>query len=492
MTDSLREAPQAERPPQPGRLERPGARPPSPREVLRDLGPDQLVNGLIGMIFSMTGPVAVILAVGARAGLPQSLVASWIFGVFVFNGLLTILAAWIYRQPLGFFWTIPGTVVVGQALMSLTWAEVIGAYVVSAVVMLVLGLSGKVDTVMNLLPMPVVMAMVAGVFLPFGLRLVGAVHDDVAVAAPMVVVFIVLTALPQLGRRLPPILGALVTGVVVVVATGRMSGHSLDGSWVASPVFTSPHFTWSAMGQLVLPLVITVLVVQNGQGMAVLTAAGHRPPMNAITIACGLVSLPAAAVGAVSTCLTGPTNALLTASGDRARQYTAAIWCGTLAVLFGCFAPGAGAPDAGRTGGLRGSARRTGDVEGAAGGLRHCLLRTSGDWCPGDFRGDCQQRPAAPHRCPLLGPRLRTPHRFARGSADIEDVAACTRTKNSGRSTSRTICTGSSDASTRAPSWPQVPSKTPRNSRPSCSSPPATGPTSRSSSPTTPTSGKDS
>lgn len=340
MTGSVVRTATAQAPPRPGRFERPGSRPPAPREVLRDLGRDQLVNGLVGMLFSMTGPVAVILAVGAGAGLAPSLVASWIFGVFVFNGLLTILASWIYRQPLAFFWTIPGTVVVGQALVNLTWAEVIGAYVVSALVMLALGLSGRVDAVMRLLPMPVVMAMVAGVFLPFGINLVAAVRDDAAVAAPMVGVFIVASAVPRIGRRLPPVLGALVIGVGVVLVTGRMSSSSLDGHWVASPVFTTPEFSWAAVGQLVLPLVVTVLVVQNGQGLAVLTSAGHRPPMNAVTLACGVVSLPAAAVGAVSTCLTGPTNALLTASGDRHRQYTAAIWCGALAVVFGCLAPG--------------------------------------------------------------------------------------------------------------------------------------------------------
>ncbi len=327
--------------PRPGRIEKPAVRPPGPRQVLRDLGRNELVNGLVGMIFSMTGPVAVILAVGSGADLPQSYVASWIFGVFAFNGLLTIVASWVYRQPLGFFWTIPGTVVVGQALATLTWPEVIGAYLVSAGVILALGFSGQVDAVMRSLPMPIVMAMVAGVFLPFGLRLVEAVQDDVGLAGPMVVVFVAATAVPSLGDRVPPILGALVAGVVVVVVDGRMASSSLDGRWLASPVLTAPDFSWAAIGQLVVPLVITVLVVQNGQGLAVLTAAGHRPPMNAVTIACGIVSFPAAAVGAVSTCLTGPTNALLTASGERSRQYTAAIWCGTLAIAFGLFAPGA-------------------------------------------------------------------------------------------------------------------------------------------------------
>jgi len=38
----------------------------------------------------------------------------------------------------------------------------------------------------------------------------------------------------------------------------------------------------------VVPLAITILLVQNGRGIAVLTAAGHGPLVGAITIAGGL------------------------------------------------------------------------------------------------------------------------------------------------------------------------------------------------------------
>lgn len=325
---------------EPGRFERPRQSPPRLRQVLADLGHHELVNGLVGLLFSVTGPVAVILTVGARGGLSEHQIASWVTGVFVLNGALTVVASWVYRQPLGFFWTIPGTVVVGQALGSLSWPEVVGAYVLSGLLMLALGLTGVVDRAMQLLPMPVVMAMVAGVFLSFGTDLVEALPADVALAGPMVLAFLAATAFPRLGQLLPPILAALVIGVGVVLTTGRLAPDSTTGPWVAQPVLQAPEFTWAAAVELVVPLVITVLVVQNGQGMAILTGAGHRPPMNFVTIACGLVSLPAAAVGAISTCLTGPTNALLTVSGTPRRHYTAAIWCGLLAIVFGCFAPG--------------------------------------------------------------------------------------------------------------------------------------------------------
>jgi benzoate membrane transport protein len=92
--------------------------------------------------------------------------------------------------------------------------------------------------------------------------------------------------------------------------------------------------------ELVVPLAITVLVVQNGQGFAVLAAAGHpRPPITAVTVACGLWSLLTAPFGTVSTCLTGPANAIISSSGERSRHYTAGIFVGVLALLFGLLAP---------------------------------------------------------------------------------------------------------------------------------------------------------
>ncbi|MGK5114125.1 MULTISPECIES: benzoate/H(+) symporter BenE family transporter [unclassified Geodermatophilus] len=320
-------------------LERPDRPLPGPRRVLRDAGPLYAANGLIGLVFAATGPVAVILAVGTEGGLSEEQLASWIFGAFFLNGVLTVLACWLYRQPLAFFWTIPGTVLVGPALTHLAWPEVVGAFVATGLLVLALGLTGWVRRAMAVVPMPIVMAMVAGVFLRFGVDLVHALRDDVAIAAPMVITFVVLSALPGLGRRVPPLIGALVVGAGAVALSGRFAPTAAGGNWFASPVLTAPQWSPQALVELVVPLAITVLVVQNGQGVAVLRAAGHAPPTNAVTVACGAWSLLAATVGTVSTCLTGPTNALLSASGERSRQYTAGIVCGLLAVVFGLCSP---------------------------------------------------------------------------------------------------------------------------------------------------------
>lgn len=307
--------------------------------VASDFGPVYASNGFIGWLFAATAPVAIILTVGSHGGLSEAEIASWIFGVFFVNGLITILFSWLYRQPLAFFWTIPGTVLVGQSLTHLSFQQVVGAYYVTAALMLVLGATGWVKRLMELAPLPIVMGMVAGVFLRFGLDLVHAVFDDTAIAGPMVVIWLLLTAVPQLGRRCPPIIGALLAGALVVIVLGRFDASSDLHFELVRPVIQTPAWSIPAIVELVVPLAITVLVVQNGQGFAVLKSAGHNPPVNAVTIACGLGAAVTAVVGGISTCLTGPTNAILVSSGERQRQYIAGIVVGLLAILFGLLAP---------------------------------------------------------------------------------------------------------------------------------------------------------
>jgi benzoate membrane transport protein len=304
-----------------------------------DFGPVYFVNGLVAFIFAASGPVAIILAVGTRGGLSASDLSSWIFGAFFVNGLISIAFCWFYRQPLVFFWTIPGAVLVGPALGHLTWPEVIGAFVATGLLMLALGLSGWVRRAMEAVPMPIVMGMVAGVFLRFGLDLVFAIRDDVWIAAPMVAAFLALGASQRLARFVPPLIGALAVGAVMVWALGRFEPGGAAASAFVRPNLYAPVFSWSAMIELVVPLAITVLVVQNGQGITVLRSAGHEPPVNAIAAACGAGSIVTAFVGAVSTCLTGPVNAIISSSGERHRHYTAGIFVGLLALGFGLFAP---------------------------------------------------------------------------------------------------------------------------------------------------------
>ena len=313
---------------------------PGPASSARDLSAENAVNACVAFAFAATGPVAIVLAVAARGGLSEPQTASWLFGAFFLNGLLSIAFSAAYRQPLVFFWTIPGTVLVGPALAHASFNEMVGAFVVTGVLMLGLGLSGVVRRVMDAVPMPIVMGMVAGVFLPFGLDWIKAFESDLAIALSMTATFLVLSAIPALARRLPPLIVAMAVGLAAIALTRSGALPPIDaGTIFAAPLVVVPHFAPSTLVELVVPLAITVLVVQNGQGIAVLRAAGHTPPVNAIAAACGAWSILAGLVGTVSTCLTGPTNAILSTGRDRRTHYAGGILVGLLAVVFGLFSP---------------------------------------------------------------------------------------------------------------------------------------------------------
>lgn len=322
-----------------GAIERPQLSRPTLRDIARDLGPQEIGNGLVALLFSASGPIAVILAAAASGNLTPEQTSSWIFGAFLGNGLLTLFLTWFYRSPQAYFWTIPGTIIVGDALTRLTFSEVIGAYMVTGVLVFLLGWSGLIGRLMAWLPATIVMAMVAGIFLRFGLELVYAIIDAPLIALPMFLVFILLTALPRAAAVAPPVAVAAVVGTVMVLLLGELSPGALDNGIVASPLITAPTFSFAAMAELVIPLTITVVIVQNGQGIAVLRAAGHRPGVNLAAAASGLWSIPVGLLGTTSTCLTGPTNALIVSGPRKERHYTAAMVTAVGAILVGLVSP---------------------------------------------------------------------------------------------------------------------------------------------------------
>lgn len=320
-------------------FEKPDRPAPWPGEVLADFDQHNLVNGVVAMLFAATGPLVILLSVATEGGLSREDTASWIFAAFGLGGVFTVLVSWFYRQTQAIMWTIPGAVLVGTALGHLSFQEIIGAYLVCGVIMFVLGLSGAVARIMALIPLPIVMGMVAAVFLRFALAAVAAFESATAMAIAMLAAFLIASRFKAIGQVLPPILAALIAGVLLLPWTpGGGNFSELEFSF-AQPILYRPVFSWAAIAELTLPLLVTVIGIQNAQGFAILRQAGYRPPQNVLTMICGLGTLSFGIFGSVPTCVTGPANAILNNSGKLEKRYAGAILFGLLAIAFGVSAP---------------------------------------------------------------------------------------------------------------------------------------------------------
>jgi benzoate membrane transport protein len=312
---------------------------PTWRETLSALDRHTVTNAFIAWLYAVTGPLAILLAVASKAGFGQEQLATWLFGAYAIGGLLSILTSYLYRHPSGIAFSIPGAILIGPALDHLRFSEVVGASLAAGALIAVLGVTGWVRKVMSLCPLPVMMGMVCGVFLPFGLKIVTGFQDNFWIAFAIVAAFLMASAVPAIGKMLPPIIAALIAGAAAGLVVGGGAPTSSVHFAIVEPIFFAPEFSFRALFELVLPLAITVVGIHNPQGFAALEAASYKPPINALTLACGIGTIVAALVGSVPTCVAGPSNAIMCASGEPRQRFVAGMVYGLLFVLFGVLAP---------------------------------------------------------------------------------------------------------------------------------------------------------
>ncbi len=297
-------------------------------------------NALIAWLFGVTGPLLIVLNSARLGNLPPATTVAWIFAIYFFTGIGSIVLSLYYRQPVALAYTIPGAVLVGTALGHLTFPEVVGAYLLTGLLVTVLGVTGVVKRVMAWLPTPIMMGMVAGVLMPFGVNAVKSLVQAPVLAGGTFAAFLAVSMFPPLAKKVPPVLVALVTGIILATWQGAAQWDQVTFA-LATPQLFAPQWSLSAALELVIPLAITVVVVQNGQGLAILQSMGFSGPTNALTVATGGLSILQAFFGGVSACIAGPMTAAIAGptSGVREGRYATGVILGVAWLIFGLLAP---------------------------------------------------------------------------------------------------------------------------------------------------------
>jgi benzoate membrane transport protein len=250
-------------------------------------------------------------------------------------GLCSAIPSMILKQPVMVAWSTPGAAVLATAGLAggFTMPQAVGAFMVCAVLIVLVGATGWFERVMNRIPVAIASALLAGVLARFGLQAFAAAQT----ALPLVVLMLLAYLL---GRRFLPRYAVpltLAASVVYVVTNGQFNAGALVLQW-AVPVFTAPEFTFSAFVSLALPLFIVTMASQNLPGVAAIRAAGYQIPISRIITMTGVATLLLAPFGAFALNLSAITAAICMgeeAHADKARRYTAAVACGLIYIAIG-------------------------------------------------------------------------------------------------------------------------------------------------------------
>lgn len=295
---------------------------------------------VVALSFSATGPVALIVSSAQQGGFSDAEMSSWIFAVFFFNGLATIAFSAVTRQPMVFLWSIPGTVLIAPVAAKYGLPAVIGTHLLCGVFLVAAGATRLINGIEHLVPIPIIMGMICGLFTQFAIGIVDSTLGAPLIGASMLVTFFGLLYCERnaLACRIPPILGAIVVGVIVMAWTGVDFPPFALETALASPVLHRPQWNLASVMELAIPMLVTIIFVQNSQGLAVVRQAGHRPSTRSVTSITGIMTLVTAPFCGCPTVLAGPCNAVLVSGGVRQHQYWGAVFVGLISLVIGIFA----------------------------------------------------------------------------------------------------------------------------------------------------------
>ena len=307
---------------------------------IRDLGKSLNARtwsaAIIASVFGCTGPILVCMAAAQNAGFSPAEVTSWVWSVYVFGGLLGIFLSLRYKLPIAGAWSIPGATMLSSSLVGFTFSEASGAFLIAGIIVLVLGLTGAIGKVMKYLPLPIVMAMIAGCMLRFGTGIITSASAAPVLGLAAIAGYFIL---PRFIKRFPPALAALICGVVAWLLMGGLQVEGAELSFMG-PMLVAPKFNPATILSVSVPLAALVVCAENAQAMGVLMGQGYQVPCNAMTIFSGIGGIVTSFFGGANANIAGPMTAICAgddAGEEKDKRYAASVLNGICFTLCGIF-----------------------------------------------------------------------------------------------------------------------------------------------------------
>jgi benzoate membrane transport protein len=275
--------------------------------------------GLLAVIISYAGPLAIFFQAARMAHVGTDVVASWVWAISMGAAVSGITLSWWLKQPIITAWSAPGTALLVSLFQNMPVSEAIGAYIVAGVCIFMLGLSWLFDKLVKRIPRGIACAMMAGILFQFGTNVFKSVAITPWLALGMLASYIVFR---RWAARYCLIL-VLMFGCALAIGLGLTNLQSVS-LHLTHPVFTMPTWTWRSTVSLAVPLTIVSLTGQFLPGFAILRTSGYRTPSRPVLIATGLASVVAAFAGGITIVIAAITAALCTgpdAHRDPKRRY---------------------------------------------------------------------------------------------------------------------------------------------------------------------------
>ncbi|MBF0658093.1 benzoate/H(+) symporter BenE [Psychrobacter sp. NG25] len=294
------------------------------------------VAGFLAVLISYAGPLIIFFQAAQAAQVSEAMMASWIWGVSIGAAVSGIYLSIKYKTPIITAWSAPGTALLVTVFPNMSINEAIAAYIVSGIVIFLVGATGSFDKILRWIPNGIAAGMMAGILFQFGLELFVATNTMPFIVFSMLGCYL-------MAKRFSPrytMIWVLLCGVILSVLLGKMNPVDIDLA-ITIPTVIWPEWTWNAVFNLAVPLILVSLTGQFLPGMAILNLSGYDTPAKPIVSITSLASLAVACVGGITIVLAAITAALCTGKDAhelKEKRYIAGVANGIFYLLGGLLA----------------------------------------------------------------------------------------------------------------------------------------------------------
>lgn len=295
-----------------------------------------LLAGFLAVVISYSGPLVIFFQAANAAQASQAMMSSWIWAISIGAGLSGLWLSWRLKTPVITAWSAPGTALLVTLFPAMSINEAVGAYIVAAALLLLIGVSGWFDRLIRHIPKGIAAGMMAGILFQFGVNTFRSVSTMPVLALGMVAAYV-------LCKKLAPryaVIVVMLAGAAIAWLGGQADLSAVRVSF-AQPQWIRPEWSWSATFSFAIPLALVSLSGQFLPGMAILKLSGYETSARPVMGVTGLASLAVACFGGITIVIASITAALCTGSDaheDPKRRYVAGMANGVFYVIGGTLA----------------------------------------------------------------------------------------------------------------------------------------------------------
>ncbi|MDN3019478.1 benzoate/H(+) symporter BenE family transporter [Paenibacillus sp. BSR1-1] len=305
------------------------------RVSYKDLNHKNISAGLIAGIFIITGPTALILEAATKGNFSTTQTILWIFAVYVFGGLFGIILPMYSRIPIVGGHTLTGIAFLTTMTSQFSYHELIGAYIISGILMVLIGFLGFFSKLIKLVPKEIISAMLAGMITNYMVNFIVSINKLILIGFIPLVAFFIFS---RWKIKIPPVIAAIVIGTILLIWFYPLNNIKWN-TGVIMPQTQLPDFNIVSFLSVSIPLAFLILSNDAAVAVGALEKNNYRTPINQIITISGLFSIITSFFGGQSANIAGMATVICAdeEAGPKEKRYMGAVVAGVLLLVYGLF-----------------------------------------------------------------------------------------------------------------------------------------------------------